>query len=146
MAKGGRAWAIRPSEEGGFQMHPNEKVLRDADEAQARGDQEGFMAAYTDDVVIHIPGKSSFAGDYKGKDQFMELFGRFMERTPEYTFESHAYLADDEHGVILQRSHYKRGDDTLDSNDTFVCHFRDGKVSEFWLLSEDSDAVDAFLG
>jgi uncharacterized protein len=127
-------------------MHPNEKVLRDADEAQLRGDVEGFTSHFTDDVVVHITGKSSFAGVYKGKDQFLELFGRFLERVPEYTFEPHSYLADDEHGVSLQRSRFKRGDETLDSNDVFVCHFRDGKVSEFWLLSEDEDAVDAFLG
>jgi uncharacterized protein len=127
-------------------MHPNEKVLRDADEAQLRGDVEGFTSHFTDDVVVHITGKSSFAGVYKGKDQFLELFGRFLERVPEYTFEPHSYLADDEHGVSLQRSRFKRGDETLDSNDIFVCHFRDGKVSEFWLLSENEDAVDAFLG
>jgi ketosteroid isomerase-like protein len=47
-------------------MHPNEKVLRDADEAQRRGDVEAFMAAYTDDIVVHMPGKSSLAGTYKG--------------------------------------------------------------------------------
>jgi ketosteroid isomerase-like protein len=127
-------------------MHPNEKVLRDADEAQTRGDVEAFMSAYTDDVIVHISGKSSLAGVYKGKDQFQEVFGKFMEAIPEYTFESHAYLADDEHGVILQISHYTKGDETLDSNDMFVCHFRDGKISEFWYLSEDSDAVDAMLG
>jgi ketosteroid isomerase-like protein len=127
-------------------MHPNEKLLRDADEAQIQGDVEGFAGFYADDVIVHIPGRSSLAGVYKGKDQFLELFGRFMERTPEYSFEPHAYLADDEHGVILQLSHYKRGNETLDSNDTFVCHFRGGKISEFWFLSEDTDAVDAFLG
>lgn len=127
-------------------MHPNEKVLRNADEAQLRGDFVAFMDAYTDDVIIHIPGKSSLAGVYKGKDQFAETFQRFMERAPEYTFEPHAYLADDEHGVVLQRSHFKRGNETLDSNDTFVCHFRDGKVSEFWLTSEDQYAVDEFIG
>jgi ketosteroid isomerase-like protein len=127
-------------------MHPNEKLLRDADEAQMRGDIEAFMGAYTDDVVVHVPGKSSFSGTYKGKDQFQELFARFMERTPEYTFEPHDYLANDEHGILLQRSHFKRGDETLDSSDTFVCHFRDGKISEFWFSSEDQSAVDAFLG
>jgi ketosteroid isomerase-like protein len=127
-------------------MHPNEKLLRDTDEAQARGDMEGFMAGYADDVVIHMPGKSSLAGTYKGKDQFADVFGRFMERSPGYSFEPHAYLADDEHGVLLQRSHYKRGDETLDTNDTFVCHFRDGKVSEFWLMTDSPDEVDAFLG
>lgn len=127
-------------------MHPNEKVLRDADEAQTRGDIEAFLGFHADDVIIHIPGKSSFAGDYKGTDQFRDLFAKFLERTPEYTFESHAYFADDEHGIILQRSHYKRGTETLDSNDAFVCHFRDGKISEFWLLSDDPYGVDAFLG
>lgn len=127
-------------------MHPNEKLLRDSDQAQIQGDVDAFASFYADDVIVHIPGKSSFAGVYKGKDQFLELFERFLERTPEYTFEPHAYLADDEHGVILQKSHYERGNETLDSNDTFVCHFRAGKISEFWLLSEDVDAVDAFLG
>jgi uncharacterized protein len=127
-------------------MHPNEKLLRDADEAQMRGDLEAFANFYADDVIVHIPGKSSLAGVYQGKDQFLELFQRFIERTPEYSFEPHAYFADDEHGVLLQRSHFKRGNETLDSNDTFVCHFRDGKISEFWLSSEDNDAVDAFLG
>jgi ketosteroid isomerase-like protein len=127
-------------------MHPNERLLRDADEAQMSGDVEAFAGYYTDDVIVHIPGRSSLAGEYKGKDQFMELFGRFLERTPEYSFEPHAYFADDEHGVLLQRSHFKRGDETLDSNDVFVCHFRDGKISEFWLSSEDPYAVDEFLG
>ena len=127
-------------------MHPNEQLLRDLDAAQQRGDVEAFAAGYTDDVIAHVPGKSSLAGDYHGKDAFLEAFGRFNELVPEYTFEAHAYLADDEHGVILQKSHYKRGDETLDTDEAFVVHFRDGKISEFWFLSVKSDEVDAFLG
>jgi uncharacterized protein len=127
-------------------MHANEQLLRDADQAQIRGDFEAFTGFFTDDVVVHIPGKSSFAGVHKGKDQFVELFGRFVERAGEYTFEPHAYFADDEHGVSLQRSHYRRGNESLDTNDAFVCHFRNGKISEFWLLSDEEDAVDAWLG
>ena len=127
-------------------MHPNEKLLRDSDEAQLNGDVDAFLNAFTDDVVVHIPGKSALSGVFKGKDQFGELFQRFNELVPEYTFEPHAYFADDEHGVILQRSHWKRGDETLDTSDTFVCHFRDGKIAEFWLLSDDEAAVDAFIG
>ncbi len=126
--------------------HPNEKVMQDLDEAQLRQDFEAFAGYFTDDVVAHIPGKSSFAGEYKGRDKFLELFQRFNERVPEYTFEPHSYLADDEHGVSLQKSRYKRGDETLDTNEALVVHFRDGKVSEFWFLSEKSDEVDAFLG
>jgi len=127
-------------------MHPNEKVLRDADEAQSRGDVEGFLSHMADDIVVHMPGRSSLAGDYKGKDRFVEVFQRFMERAPGYTFEPHAYFADDDHGIILQRSHYRRGDETLDTNDTFVAHFRDGKISEMWISTDDQYGVDEFLG
>ena len=127
-------------------MHPNEKVLQDADDAQMRGDVEAFMEAFTDDVVVHIPGMSSLAGDYRGKDEFAKVFQRFSEAAPEYTFEPHAYLANDEHGVILQRSHYRRGDQSVDVDDVFVGHFRDGKISEFWFISADARAVDEFLG
>jgi ketosteroid isomerase-like protein len=127
-------------------MHPNEQVLRDIDAAQEANDVERFMSYFTDDVIVHMPGKSSLAGTFKGKGEFADVFQRFMERTPEYSFEPHAYLADDEHGISLQRSHYKRGDQTLDTNDTFVVHFREGKVSEIWLSTDDPYAVDAFLG
>ena len=57
----------------------------------------------------------------------------------------HAYLADDEHGVVLQRSYYRRGDDTVKSNETFVFHFRDGKISEYWVQSDNWDELDAFV-
>ena len=127
-------------------MHPNEQVLRDVDEAQMRGDMEAFQSFFTDDVIVHIGGKSSLAGLYHGKDEFFDVYRLFSERVPDYSFEPHAYLANDEHGVTLQLSHYKRGDETVDSNDMFVGHFRDGKISELWILSEDNDPVDALLG
>ena len=78
-------------------MHPNEQVLRDVDKAQLSGDFEAFMGFFTDDVVVHVTGRSSLAGDYKGKEQFAEVFGRFSEAVPEYSFEPHVYFADDEH-------------------------------------------------
>ena len=127
-------------------MHPNEQVLRDIDAAQSAGDMEGFLSHFADDVVVHMPGRSSLAGTYRGKAEFADVFQRFMERTPGYGFESHAYFADDQHGVLLQRSHYARGDQTLDTNDVFVCHFRDGKVTEMWLSTDDPYGVDEFLG
>ena len=126
--------------------HPNAQLMKELDEAQLRGDFEAFANGFTDDVVAHIPGKSSLAGEYKGKDQFLGVFQKFSEAVPDYTFEAHSYLADDEHGVSLQRSTYKRGDETLETNDAFVMHFRDGKVSEFWILTDKPYEADAFLG
>ena len=126
--------------------HPNADVLRMADEAMERGDIEGFFSYYTDDIVFHAPGKSQLAGDYQGKDELQELFGKFMEAMGEYTFENHAYLADDEHGVILQRGKAVKDGKTSEFNEVFVMHFRDGKISEMWYIPVDQAVVDALLG
>jgi ketosteroid isomerase-like protein len=126
--------------------HPNAEVLRLADEAMERGDIEEFFSYYADDVVVHTAGKNRLAGDYKGIDQLQDVFGRFMEAMGEYTFENHAYLADDEHGVILQRGKSVRGGKTSEFNEVFVFHFRDGKISEMWYLPVDQAGMDALIG
>ena len=99
--------------------HPNAEILRQADEAMERGDTEGFLSHYADDVVVHAAGSNRLAGDYEGLGQLQDLFGRFLEAMGEYTFQNHAYLADDDHGVILQRgSQYataRRGSSTRSS-------------------------------
>ncbi len=126
--------------------HPNAEVLRLADEAMLRGDIEGFFSYYTDDVVVHAGGTSRLAGDYNGRDQLQELFGQFMEAMGEYSFENHAYLADDEHGVILQRSKAVKDGQTHVFNEVFVFHFRDGKISEMWYVPLDQTTVDTLIG
>ena len=113
--------------------HQNIDVLRGMDEAMMRQDFERMFAAYADDVLVHIGGHNKLSGDYRGVDKLQALFGRFMEAAGEFTFDPHDYLANDEHGVILQRSHYRKGGDALDTNDTFVFHFHEGTIAEFWM-------------
>ena len=126
--------------------HPNVEALRRNDEAMERGDLEEFFAFYSEDVAVHIPGGSKLAGEYKGRDQLRELFGRFMEAVGDYSFENHAYLADDEHGVILQKGRAQRGDETFAADEIFVFHFRDGQVSEMWYTALDQAAFDRWIG
>jgi ketosteroid isomerase-like protein len=111
-----------------------------------RGDTETFFAGYTDDVVIHIGGDHRFTGDYKGIGELQSLYGKFMEAAGEYEFENHAYLADDEHGVIMQRATMKKDGKTFSTDETFVIHFRNGKVSEMWYQPMDTAGVDAWFG
>jgi ketosteroid isomerase-like protein len=124
----------------------NIQRLRDIDEAQARGDLDAFFGNFTDDVKIHVRGNNKLAGEYEGKEQLQDLFARFMESVGNYSFESHSYLADDEHGVTLQTSHMEREGRTLDLQEAFVVHFREGKVSEMWYLPFDAAAIDAWIG
>ncbi len=127
-------------------MHPNETLLRDIDQAMLRGDMDTYWAAHTDDVVVHIAGRNSLSGVIKGMDQLQALFGRFAERAGQWTFEPHEYLTNGEHGVVLQKSHFDRDGKHLDTEDVFICHFRDGKIAEFWLMSQNQAEFDAFIG
>lgn len=127
-------------------MNPNETLLRDNDQAMLRGDMDTFWAAYSDDVIVHIAGTNSLSGVTKGVDQLQALFGRFVERAGQWTFEPHEYFANDAHGVVLQKSHFDRDGKQLDTDDVFVCHFRDGRIAEFWLMSQNQAEFDAFIG
>ena len=126
--------------------HPNVETLRLMDEAMARGDLETMFGAFTDDVVVHMGGNSKLTGVYTGLDALKGFFGRFMEASGEYSFENHDYLGSDEHGVILQRGTMKRRDKTFSTAETFVFHFRDGKISEFWYQPVDQPGIDAWWG
>jgi hypothetical protein len=126
--------------------HPNTDILRGIDDAMLSGDLDKFFAYFTDDVVLHISGSSALAGVHKGKEQMQEVFGRFQTMVGEYSFEAHAYLADDEHGVAMQKSKAVRDGQTLELDEVFVVHFRDGQVSEMWYLPTDQAAIDAWMG
>jgi ketosteroid isomerase-like protein len=126
--------------------HPHVEMLRRMDEAMVNQDMEAVFAQYTDDVVVHSDGDNKLSGDHRGLDQFQALFGRFMEAVGEYSFENHAYLADDEHGIILQRGTMQRGGKTFATNEVFIFHFREGKISEVWYQPMDQAGFDAWVG
>src|ERR1700694_3621466 len=126
--------------------HPHVETLRSMDEAIARGDLETMFAAFTDDVVVHMGGDNRLTGDYRGLDALKQFFGRFMDASGEYSFETHDSRGSDEHGVILQRGTMKRGDKRFSTAETFVYHFRDEKISEFWSQPVDQPGIDAWWG
>ena len=125
--------------------HPNADTMRRIDEAMTAGDLDAFFGFFTDDVKLHVAGKSKLAGAHEGKEKFQEVFGSFMELVGDYSFENHAYLADDEHGVTLQTSRSQRGGRTLELQEAFIMHFRGGKVSEMWYVPIDQAALDAWI-
>ena len=125
--------------------HPNAEVLKRGDEALARGDMDAFWADVTDDVKLHAMGNSSLGGDHEGKEKVSEVFGRYIEAlggSPE--IETHAILADDEHGVQLQVIRARKGDRSIEIQTINIFHFRDGKVSEVWSVDMDQRAADEF--
>jgi ketosteroid isomerase-like protein len=126
--------------------HPHVELLRRTDEALAKGDLATYLAGYADDVVFHMGGDHKLTGDYRGMEQLKQLLGRFMEVGGEVSIVTHAYLADDEHGAVLLRATLKRDGKTFSSDEAFIYHFRDEKISEVWYLPVDQPGLDAWFG
>ena len=126
--------------------HPNEERMRKGYEAFVAGDMAALDQLFTDDVVWHVPGRHSLAGDHEGKQAVLELFAKNMEMTGgTFRLEVHDILANDEHGVALVVATAEREGNRLEDRQVHVLHVREGKVSEFWAHPGDAYAVDEFL-
>ncbi len=125
--------------------HPNEQLLRDLDAAQGSGDVEKMFSYFADDVVAHIGGRSKLAGTYKGREELMGTFGRFMQAMGENPeFETHEVVANDTHGFMLQTFKGQRGAERVDLKGIGVFHFANGKITEAWFIDEDPYTADAW--
>ena len=130
-------------------MHPNEELARSEMEAALRGDFEGMLAHYTDDVVLHYPGRNALSGTYRRKDGLREWVRRLEEllgAEGSLTRTLHDILASDDHAVQLVSVTARRANGRSASwNAVAVMHVRDGKISEMWLHIDDPYAVDDLL-
>ena len=129
--------------------NPNEELARSEMEAALRGDFEGMLAHYTEDVILHYPGRNALSGTYRGKDGLRE-WGRKIDELlgprGSLTRTLHDILASDIHAVQLVSVEASRTDGrTASWNAAVVMHVRDGKISEIWLNIDDPYAVDALL-
>jgi uncharacterized protein len=130
-------------------MHPNEGLARSAMEATQRGDIEGMLAHYSDDVVFHYPGRNVLSGTHRGKDalhRWMDEFGEILGEGGSLTRTLHDVVAGDDHVVSLISVEARRtGGRTARWNAVLVMHVTDGKISEMWGNIDDPYAVDHLL-
>lgn len=115
-------------------------------EAALRGDFEGMLEHYTEDAVLHYPGRNPLTGTYRGKDEIRAWANKFDELLgPEGSLKRslHDILASDDHAIQLVSVEAKRSNGRRASwNAAVVMHVRDGKISEAWLNIDNPYAVD----
>jgi len=126
--------------------HPNEELFRQGYAAFSRGDMDAIRAQYfADDIVWHSPGANPLSGDFHGIDAVLANFGKAFELSGgSFNLEVHDCIANDEHGVVLGVVRGERNGVSLEDMYTHVVHFRDGKVSESWIMGWDQNKVDDF--
>ena len=127
----------------------NAEIMRKGYAAFSRGDMDALrIELFSPDIVWHQGGRNQTSGDYRGVDNVLELFGKLFQLT-EGTFavEIHDVLASEEHAVVLATTRARRGGKTIQNGQySHVCHFRDGKLSEAWIVNVDPYELDELFG
>ena len=93
---------------------------------------------FAPDIVWHSPGRNALSGEYRGADDVIGLFVKQFELTGgSFAVTLHDVLGSDEHAVALGTAHAERNGTVLDEPYAHVFHFRDGRVSEAWVVQFD---------
>jgi ketosteroid isomerase-like protein len=126
---------------------PERELVRSAYEAQARGDLDAYLGLLSDDFVLHIPGRSRIAGEYRGMDEVRRHFREVAELSGgTFRTEVHDVLQGDGHVVGLVEARAERAGRLVDLPRVHVWHVRDGELTELWLHPADQYAFDAYWG
>jgi uncharacterized protein len=122
--------------------HPNAAALRAAAErAERSGDIMSGVDMLADDVVWHEIGSDE---PIRGKQALMERMSGLSDGGSIRT-ETHDIVANDEHAVQLVTATATMGGRELVYRTAEIFHMKDGKVTERWAFSDDTDRINRFF-
>ena len=110
------------------------------------GDVNTLTEFFDESAVWHLPGRSSMANDYQGREATLAYFGQLGQETGG-TFRANLehVLADDEDRVIgMQRSTAERDGKRLDVGNCIVFQLKDGRIVDGREHFHDLYAWDQF--
>ncbi len=118
--------------------HPNATVYRTAMERFMAGD-ETAADLIADDVVWHQIGAETLHGKQALFESMSGLEGI------EFDAELHDVVANDDHVVGLVIATVDAGDGPFTYRTAEIAHVEDGKVTERWAFSDDTQAIIEFF-
>ena len=123
--------------------HPNAAIVRAvAERAEQSGDMTEGLDLLADDVVWHEIGREE---PIRGKQALMERFAS-MPQDGDIKVDTHDVVANDEHTIQLVTATATLGDKELVYRTAEIYHMRDGKVTERWAFSDDTERINKFFG
>jgi ketosteroid isomerase-like protein len=124
----------------------NAAIIRRGYEAFNSGDMATLTELFDEGAVWHLPGRSSMANDYQGRDASFAYFGRLGQETGgTFRAELQHLLADDEDRVVgIHTNTAERDGKHLHVDVCLVFQLKDGRVTEGWEHYRDLYAWDEF--
>ena len=128
------------------QSEKNAESVRRGYEAFNKADMKTLTELFDERATWHTPGRSSIAGDHKGREAVFAQFGRYGGQTGG-TFKAtllHVLKNDDGRVVGIHRNTAKRNGKKLDVGCCIVFEFKDGRVIDGREHFYDLHAWDEF--
>ena len=123
----------------------NREIVRRGYEAFNSGDVETLTELFDEGAVWHLPGRSSLAGDYEGRDAAFGYFGQLGEGTGGTLNAGLEHLlADGDRVVGIHRNTAERADKRLDETTVIIFRLEGGRIVEAWEHHRDLYAWDEF--
>ncbi|HYI66427.1 MAG TPA: nuclear transport factor 2 family protein [Candidatus Limnocylindrales bacterium] len=123
--------------------HPNAAKLRAASDAiEQSGDMTSQMDMVADDVVWHEIGSDE---PVRGKQALIERYSAMPEGAS-IKVDTHDVVANDDHAIALVTATATMGDQELVYRTAEIYHIKDGKITERWAFSDDTDRINKFFG
>lgn len=119
--------------------HPNAALLREAIGSMVRGD-ENAGDYYADDIVWWQIGVDE---PVRGKAALEESMGGFEGM--DLDLDIHDVVANDDHVIALVTATVTAGDKTKTYRTAEIYHVADGKLSERWAFSDDTQGIIDFF-
>jgi uncharacterized protein len=135
------SWPHRPRNVSAvISEHPNALAYRRTADAFRSADQAVLAALLASDVVWHVPGRHTMAGERRGRDQLIAWLGRLPAKG--FWLTEHDVFGNDEHVCALSFMGARRSGVDVQTRVVSVFHYRDGQQVERWFYPEDSAAWD----
>jgi ketosteroid isomerase-like protein len=128
------------------QAEKNAETIRRGYEAFNTGDMKTLTEIFHESASWHTPGRSSIAGDFKGRDAVFSQFGRYAGETGgnfKATLQ-HLFKTDDGRVVGVHHNSAKRNGKQLEVDCCLVFEFKDGRVIDGREYFYDLHAWDEF--
>ena len=124
------------------------EVMTDYLAAAKRGDWDTAYGYFAEDMTVHIPGESAFAGDHCGRDAAIEYINavrnHFMNDGIE--LEVVDMLAGEERVALLVAERFFGDDLPITIRRANVYRVRGGAIVEISIFEADQYVVDAMIG
>jgi uncharacterized protein len=123
------------------------EVMSDYLAAARRGDWDAAFGYFAEDIQVQIPGRSAFAGDWRGKDAAMNYIRTIRDRyrDGEIELELVDMLASDERVVLLVRERFHGEGPPIEIRRANVYRVRDSQIVEISIFEADQYVVDELL-